>query len=109
MMLKVTKAVHDVLIARFHAMLNSGAFPEVEFHTSGGFKSYKLMEYSGKWATFAKVIDRVIKHDMQDGLGIFSRRRSKAFLSYLERIANEVTPAEVLDCNVRFKTWTDGL
>jgi hypothetical protein len=109
MMLKVTKAVHDVLIKRFHAMLNAGAFPEVEFSMAGGFKSYKLMEYSAKWATFAKVVDAVIKHDMQDGLGIFSRRRSKAFLSYLERIANEVTPAEVLDCNVRFKTWTDSL
>jgi hypothetical protein len=107
-MLRVTKAVHDVMSARFEEMLLAGAFPQVKYSNSGGFRSYSLFEYSNVWATYAKVIDEVIKHDMQDTYGIFSRKRNAKFLTYLKRICAEVTEKQVNDTFIRFKSFADN-
>jgi argininosuccinate lyase len=110
MMLSVTNAVHKVLYARFEKMmLNEGAFPEVAYSNSGGFRSYRMFEYNKRWTTFTKLVDHEIKHDMVDDLGIYSRKRNAKFLAYLEHICKEITPAQVEESPERFHTWVDRM
>ena len=111
MMLSVTKAVNTILKNRFEEMmLVEGAFPEVQYVKTGKFNSYLMFEFNKRWTSFTKVVDREIKHDMVDALGIFSRKRNAQFLTYVERICKEVTPAQVdAAAPERFKTWVDGM
>ena len=110
-MLSVTKAVNRILTARFEQMmLVEGAFPEVHFSKSGGFKSYHMFEFNKRWTAFSKVVDNAIKHDMVDDLGIFSRKHNAKFLAYVELTCKQITPAQVdAAAPERFKTWVDGM
>ena len=108
MRLSITNAVLDVLRKRFeNMMLNEGAFPDVNFGKGNGFKSYNMIEYSTTWATFAKVVDELIKEKLDPELGTFTRKRSKAFVSELTDIVNGVTEMDVINSRERFKTWVD--
>ena len=109
MKLHVTKAVNEILSARFEQMLLEGNFPYVEYSNKNGFHSYKLFEYNKCWTTFTKLVDTQIKHDMVDSYGIFSRKSNKNFLDYLKLTCKQITPAQVEETPVRFVTWVDGL
>jgi len=108
MRLSITNAVLDVLRKRFeNMMLNEGAFPDVNFGKGNGFKSYNMIEYSTTWATFAKVVDELIKVSFDPKLGVYTRKRSSVFLKNLETLVGTVTEMDVINSRERFKTWVD--
>lgn len=111
MILKLTKAVHDVLDKRFKAMLLNGSFPEIKYvKNDRGFTSFLLFEYSNTWARYSKHVDARIKSEGLDPqLGVFSRKRSADFLKALEAIVNDVTESDVRNQEERFRSFADGV
>ena len=109
MKLSVTKAVEKILTVHFEKLLLSGEFPEVKFSNTGGFRSYSLMPYCEAWGRFTKLVDREIKHDMVDDLGIFSRKHSGKFFEYVDKVTAEITAAQVKNAVEHFRTFGDSL
>ena len=107
MRLSITNAVRDILKNRFHFMLENG-FPEVRYESHSMGHSYLLMEYSTAWATFAKVVDEYMKaNHLDEELGVFSRKRSKDFLSNLKVLVGTISEDMVKNSSSRFKGWMD--
>lgn len=115
MMLSVTKAVHDVTCKRFQdMMLNEGAFPEVGFSISRSasghiFESYSLFEYSDLYARFMKLVDKLMKENLDPSLGVYTRKHSKSFLAEVQGICDNIKEPDVLIFEERFRSIADGI
>jgi len=114
MILRVITVVNGIAKKRYTEMLRNGAFPEVRYEeaiSEDGFKShsYSLFEYSDVWATFMKVLDAKIKEELNDELGIFTRKHSKAFLAKIEKFCAGITESEVAGYNDRFHNFADDV
>lgn len=115
MRLSITNAIHKVGQKAFHALLETGAFPEVNFSktkTKDGYAlmSYSMFQYSDAWATFMKILDTWMKQEkLDERLGVFTRKHSAKFLEEVTRLANEITVEDMKDQHVRFHTWCDDL
>ena len=114
MMLRVTKAISDIARKHFEGLLDNGAFPKIKWEksTSGnGFKwkSYSMFDYSDTWATYMKLLDKMIKEQLADSYGIFTRKHSAGFLAQIETVVNSISEQDVYDQNERFRSFADGV
>lgn len=115
MRLSITNAIHKVGRKAFHSLLETGAFPEVEYSKTVNaegitWESYSMFAYSDAWATFMKILDTWMKQENLDKrLGVFTRKHSAKFLEDVTRLANEITVEDMKDQHVRFHTWCDEL
>lgn len=100
--------VRKTLNDRFEdMMISEGAFPEVQFKKSVTGCSYLMMEYSTLWARFSRTVDNRMKDSGLDLAGVWTRKRSKAFIAKLGELVKEVTEEEVRGTADRFKTMWD--
>jgi hypothetical protein len=114
MRLSVTKVINDIMHARLVELFKEGAFPKVQYKEevqANGFKwkSYSMFDFSFVWGTFAKVIDKKMKVSLDPELGVFTRKRSKAFLDEVTKLCAGVGELDVLMSDERFKTWMDDV
>lgn len=107
MRLRITDAVRKVAEKRFHEMLQAGAFPQVNFVKTPDSTSYNLIEYVTVWATYMKVVDKLMKINIDPELGAFTRKRSVAMLKTLETMLQDVTQEQVYASEKRFSTMFD--
>ena len=107
MRLRITDAVRKVAEKRFAEMLQAGAFPRVNFSKTPDSQSYNLIEYVTVWATYMKVVDKLMKINIDPELGAFTRKRSVAMLKTLETLLQDVTQEQVYACQERFSTMFD--
>jgi len=109
MMLRVTKAIQAIANRYFEILLLAGAFPEVKYEVGEHFKSFSLFEYSDWNARYMKLLDSRIKAEMKDSLGIFTRKRSEAFLKKIEGMAKIITEADIRRQPDRFHSLADDV
>jgi hypothetical protein len=106
--LRVTNAIDAVVNGQYKAMLKAGAFPEVEYKQEQGCTRFLLMEYSKIWTIYAKIVSEKIKQELNEPLGIFTRKRSALFLAEVKRISEGVTEGDVYSFSgQRFKGFMD--
>lgn len=113
-MLSVIRAIKDIATKHFESLLDNGAFPKIKWEksTSGdGFKwkSYSMFDYSDTWATYMKLLDKMIKEQLADSYGIFTRKHSAGFLAQIETVVNSISEQDVYDQNERFRSFADGV
>lgn len=113
MKLHLTKAVHNVLSEKYESMLENGAFPEVKWekvrmpdYTS---RSYSMFEYLEFWGRFTKLVDGIVKEHFGDAYGVFTRKRSQAFLDELAKVIEPITENDVRFHKERFRTFMDDV
>jgi hypothetical protein len=109
MMLSITRVIEKIAQKAFEKMLLSGAFPDVNYSKSGGFVSYSMFAYCDKWGKFTKILDKWMKEELDPELGIFTRKHSAKFLAEVEKLANEITEADMLGQREHFHTFADSL
>lgn len=115
MILRVITAIHDIAKKHFESLLDNGAFPKVKWETSlspdGGHKwrSYSMFDYSDTWATYMKLLDKMIKEQLADSYGIFTRKHSAEFLVQIETIVNSISEQDVYNQDERFRSFADGV
>lgn len=109
MKLSVTKAVDKIADKYFEKLLLEGAFPEVHFSISGGFKSYHLFEYCDAWGKFAKVLDRKMKETIDPLLGLYTRKHSASVLAEVDKLASQITEDDVIFQGKGIRTFADAI
>ena len=106
--MNVNKNVSEVVDKYFKAMLKAGHFPEIEYHCTpageGNFSSegYNMMEYVTVRSKFMHLVDEQMKNAGLEG--IWSRKRSKAFVDEVDALVSKVSKEDVEQHVGRFRT-----
>ena len=104
----MNKDARKIAKEKFEQLLDSGAFPKVEWKKikdASGFTStsYAMMEYSTVWATFTKVIqDRLIEKGFE--FGLWQNARNKVYLAAVLAVTSGIEENQVNENNGRFTT-----
>jgi len=108
MKLSVTNAIDKIADKYFEKLLLEGAFPEVKFSKTNGWKQYSLIPYCDTWGKFAKVLDRKMKETIDPELGLYTRKHSAKVLVEVDRLASEITEDDVIFQGKGLRTFADA-
>jgi len=110
MRLLVIKVIKSIAKNRFTELLKSGAFPEINYRRTGetGY-SYHMLPYSDTWATYMKLLDRLIKETLELPLGVFTRKHSKKLLIEIETLCANITEEDINNNGERFTSFADSV
>lgn len=103
----ITKAVRIPCKNRFEEMLDDGAFPEVNWQRTARSRFYNMFEYSETWARFMRIVGRAITEEWNDPAGVWTLKRSKKFVEWLEAFLRTITEEQVNAVTDRYRTVWD--
>jgi hypothetical protein len=106
-MATINSRIHPILKEKFHELLKDELLAHVRFVDNGAYSSYSLFEYVEEWSKFARIVDTKLGEAC--GESVFTRKYNKDLLAQIQKIADEITPEDLVYAQERFKSaWLDG-
>jgi hypothetical protein len=109
MKVKILSVIQEILHDKFIKLLSDPLYEKVNYQKNSTGYSYSLFEYSEAWSQFVKFVNDKMLLLFDDPNGVFTRKRSKAFLSELENLVQPITAKQVVSYNKRYTTMFEKI